>query len=65
MHCLEINCIYILSIDRQTVNYYTTIHALELIYFDSNIQYIKQCLCDPVYKCIVGLQIFSFRLNAT
>ena len=24
--------------DRQTVNYYSTIHALELIYFDSNTQ---------------------------
>ena len=30
--------IYLLTTDRQTVNYYSTIHALELIYFDSNIQ---------------------------
>ena len=28
--------IYLLTTDRQTVNYYSTIHALELIYFDSN-----------------------------
>ena len=30
--------IYLRSTDRQTVNYYSTIHALELIYFDSNTQ---------------------------
>ena len=29
---------YLLISDRQTVNYYSTIHALELIYFDSNTQ---------------------------
>ena len=28
--------IYLRTTDRQTVNYYSTIHALELIYFDSN-----------------------------
>ena len=28
--------IYLRTNDRQTVNYYTTIHALERIYFDSN-----------------------------
>ena len=30
--------IYLLTTERQTVNYYSTIHALELIYFDSNTQ---------------------------
>ena len=30
--------IYLLTTDRQTVNYYLTIHALKLVYFDSNIQ---------------------------
>ena len=30
--------IYLLKSDRQTVIYYSTIHALELIYFDSNTQ---------------------------
>ena len=30
--------IYLLTTDRQTVNYYSTINALELIYFDSNTQ---------------------------
>ena len=29
---------YLRTTDRQTVNYYSTIHALELIYFDSNTQ---------------------------
>ena len=46
-HCLEVICkedqitsaqreIYLRTTDLQTVNYYSTIHALELIYFDSN-----------------------------
>ena len=30
--------IYFLTTDRQTVNYYSIIHALEIIYFDSNTQ---------------------------
>ena len=30
--------IYLHTTDRQTVKYYSTIHALELIYFDSNTQ---------------------------
>ena len=30
--------IYLRTTDRRTVNYYSTIHALELIYFDSNTQ---------------------------
>ena len=47
IHCLEVICkvdqrearvIYLLTTDRQTVIYYSTIHALELIYFDSNTQ---------------------------
>ena len=54
IHCLEISCkgdqitnakrewftMYLLTTDRQTVNYmyYSTIHTLELIYFDSNTQ---------------------------
>ena len=45
IHCLEVSCkedqitvIYLRTADRQTVNYYTTIHVLELIYFDSNTQ---------------------------
>ena len=28
--------IYILTTDQQTVNYYSLVQALELIYFDSN-----------------------------
>ena len=28
--------IFLLTTDRQSVNYYSTIHAIELIYFDSN-----------------------------
>ena len=49
IHCLEVSCeedqitsvarvIYLRTTDRQTVNYYSTIHALELIFFDSNTQ---------------------------
>ena len=34
----EARVIYLLTTDRQTVIYYSTIHALELIYFDSNTQ---------------------------
>ena len=34
----ETRVIYQLATDRQTVNYYSTIHALELIFFDSNTQ---------------------------
>ena len=30
--------IHLHTYDRQTVNYYSTIHALELIYFNSNTQ---------------------------
>ena len=37
-HEREARVIYLLSTDRQTVNYYSTIHALELIYFYSNTQ---------------------------
>ena len=44
-HCLEVSCkeraaqvFYLHTTDRLTVNYYSTIHALELIYFDSNTQ---------------------------
>ena len=37
-HEREARVIYLLTTDRQTVNYYSTIHALELIYFDSNTQ---------------------------
>ena len=43
---VKISC----TTDRQTVNYYSTIHALELIYFDSKIhetmkkQFILQIL---------------------
>ena len=38
IHCLEVQVIYLLTTDRQTVNYYSTIHALELTYYDSNTQ---------------------------
>ena len=44
IHCLEVSCTgdqitsTKLTTDRQTLNYYSTIHALELIYFDSNTQ---------------------------
>ena len=51
IHCLEVSCkgnqitsasdlymIYMLTTDRQTVNYCQIIHALELIFFDSNTQ---------------------------
>ena len=50
IHCLEVSCkedqnheraarvIYLRTTDRQTVNYYSTIHAMGLIYFDSNTQ---------------------------
>ena len=37
-HEREARVMYLLTTDRQTVNYYSTIHALELIYFDSNTQ---------------------------
>ena len=37
-HEHEARVIYLLTTDRQTVTYYSTIHALELIYFDSNTQ---------------------------
>ena len=37
-HERAVRVIYLRSTDRQTVNYYSTIHALELIYFDSNTQ---------------------------
>ena len=30
--------IYLHATDEQTVNYYSTIHTIELIYFDSNTQ---------------------------
>ena len=50
IHCLEVSCkedqitsaqraaqvIYLRTTDPQTVNYYSTIHALEMILFDSN-----------------------------
>ena len=35
-HEREARVIYLLATDRQTVNYCSTIHVLELIYFDSN-----------------------------
>ena len=40
IHCLEVSCKVdqITSAIYQTVIYYSTIHALELIYFDSNTQ---------------------------
>ena len=38
IHCLEVQVIYLLTTDRQTVNYYSTIHALELTYYDCNTQ---------------------------
>ena len=49
IHCLEVSCkedqiasaqlvIYLRTTDRQAVNYYSTIHAVELIYFDSSKQ---------------------------
>ena len=50
IHCLEVSCkedqnhegsahvIYLCTTDQQTVNYYSTIHALELIFLDSNTQ---------------------------
>ena len=45
----EARVIYLLTTDRQTVNYYSTIHALELIYFDSNTQeMINQRTSGPV-----------------
>ena len=37
-HEREARVIYLLTTDRQTVNYYSTIHAIELIYFDSYTQ---------------------------
>ena len=37
-HECEVRVIYLLATDRQTMNYYLTIHTLELIYFDSNKQ---------------------------
>ena len=42
----SVNEIYLLTTDRQTVIYFSTIHALELIYFDSNTQeMMKKQLC--------------------
>ena len=37
-HEREARVIYLLTTDRQTVNYYATIHARVLIYFVSNTQ---------------------------
>ena len=37
-HERKARVIYLLTTDRQTVNYYSTIQALELIVFDSNTQ---------------------------
>ena len=37
-HEREAQVIYLLTSDRQTMIYYSTIHTLELIYFDSNTQ---------------------------
>ena len=37
-HEREAQVIYLLTTDRQTVNYYSTIHALKQIYFVSNTQ---------------------------
>ena len=53
IHCLEVSCkedqvtralrvIYLHTTDQQTVNYYSIIHALELIYFDSNTQLTRK-----------------------
>ena len=47
--------------DLQTVNYYTTIHALELIYFDSNCCVIIHCLevsCTKINHSRVELIYF-------
>ena len=37
-HEREARVIYLLTNDRQTMNYYSAMHELELIYFDSNTQ---------------------------
>ena len=37
-HEPEAGVIYLLTLDRRSVNYYSTIRAPEVIYFDSNTQ---------------------------
>ena len=52
--------IYILTTDRQTVNYYSTIHALEVIHFDSNTQIngIKVAeTVNIVQLCAIAMQV--------
>ena len=39
--------IYLLTTDPQTVNYYSTIHALGLFYFDSNAQETMKMQLNP------------------
>ena len=65
IHCLEVICkvdqimrsrarvIFLLTTDRQTVIYYSTIHALELIYFNSNTQ-------KTMKKAFRTFKFFSF-----
>ena len=43
--------IYLLTTDRQAVNYYSIIHILELIYFDSNAQETMKKQLYPSNSC--------------
>ena len=63
-----------LAIERQTVNYYSTIHALELIYFDSNTQETMKKRLYPsdaialkksrqMFDCNASVYMYFLRLS--
>ena len=53
--------IYLLTTDRQTVSYYSTIHALELICFNSNTQETMKKQLFPSYSSISTLALKKSR----
>ena len=56
-HEREARVIYLLITARQTVTYYSTIHILELIYFDSNTQ-------ETIKKAVVSFRFFKLSVIA-
>ena len=50
-HEREARVIYLLTTDSQTVNYYSTIHAVELIFFDTQETIKKQLYPSDSSNC--------------